>query len=147
MAKYMAGLVLVIFSILPTLIYMFSVYQLGLPKGNIDMGGTWGSYIGLVFLGAAFVAVGMFSSTLTDNQIVSFIIAVFISGFLYIGFDFIFSLDMFGSYDLLIKSLGINAHYTSMSRGVIDTRDVLYFLSIIAFFLLLAKNSLERSRS
>lgn len=146
LAKYFAGLTLVIFSLLPTLLYLFSVYQLGLPKGNIDMGGTWGSYIGLLFLGASFVSIGMFSSTLTDNQIVSFIIAVFLSGFLYIGFEFIYSLDWFGNLDLVIQSLGINAHYTSMSRGVIDTRDVIYFLSVIVLFVLLAKNSLERRK-
>jgi ABC-2 type transport system permease protein len=145
-AKYFAGLTLVIFSLLPTLIYMFSVYQLGLPKGNMDMGGAWGSYIGLLFLGASFVAIGLFSSTLTDNQIVSFIIGVFLCGFLYIGFEFIYSLDWFGDFDLFIKSLGINSHYTSMSRGVIDTRDVIYYLSVIALFVILAKHSLERRK-
>ena len=142
LAKYFAGLVLVLFSLLPTLIYFFSVYQLGLPPGNIDTGGMWGSYIGLLFLGASFVAIGLFSSSITDNQIVSFIIAIFLCGFLYIGFEFIYSLDLFGNIDLFIKSLGINAHYTSMSRGVIDTRDVIYFLSVIALFIILTKFSL-----
>lgn len=142
LAKYFAGLVLVLFSLLPTLIYFFSVYQLGLPPGNIDTGGMWGSYIGLLFLGASFVAIGLFSSSITDNQIVSFIIAIFLCGFLYIGFEFIYSLDMFGHIDLFIKSLGINAHYTSMSRGVIDTRDIIYFLSVIALFIIFTKFSL-----
>ena len=142
LAKYFAGLVLVLFSLLPTLIYFFSVYQLGLPPGNIDTGGMWGSYIGLLFLGASFVAIGLFSSSITDNQIVSFIIAIFLCGFLYIGFEFIYSLDLFGNIDLFIKSLGINAHYTSMSRGVIDTRDIIYFLSVIALFIILTKFSL-----
>jgi len=146
MAKFLSGLILVIFSLLPTLVYFFSVYQLGLPKGNIDMGGMWGSYIGLLFLGASFVAIGMFASSLTDNQIVSFIIAVFLCGFLYIGFDFIYSFDLFGKIDLLIKSLGINDHYKSMSRGVIDTRDMIYFLGIISFFILLSKYSIERRK-
>jgi ABC-2 type transport system permease protein len=142
LAKYFAGLVLVLFSLLPTLIYFFSVYQLGLPTGNIDTGGMWGSYIGLLFLGASFVAIGLFSSSITDNQIVSFIIAIFLCGFLYIGFEFIYSLDLFGNIDLFIKSLGINAHYTSMSRGVIDTRDIIYFLSVIALFIIFTKFSL-----
>jgi ABC-2 type transport system permease protein len=146
MAKFLAGFVLVIFSLLPTLVYFFSVYQLGLPKGNLDMGGMWGSYIGLLFLGASFVAVGMFASTLTDNQIVSFIVAVFLCGFLYMGFDFIYSFALFGKIDLLIKSLGINDHYGSMSRGVIDTRDVLYFLGLISLFILLSKYSIERRK-
>ncbi len=128
MAKYLSGLILVIFSLLPTLVYFFSIYQLGLPKGNIDLGGMWGSYIGLLFLGASFVAIGMFASAITDNQIVSFIIAVFLCGFLYVGFDFIYSFSLFGKIDLLIKSLGINDHYQSMSRGVLDTRDMIYFL-------------------
>ncbi len=142
LAKYFAGLVLVLFSLLPTLIYFFSVYQLGLPTGNIDTGGMWGSYIGLLFLGASFVAIGLFSSSITDNQIVSFIIAIFLCGFLYIGFEFIYSLDLFGNIDLFIKSLGINAHYTSMSRGVIDTRDIIYYLSVIALFIIFTKFSL-----
>ena len=146
MAKFLAGLILVLFSLLPTLVYVFSVYQLGLPKGNLDAGGIWGSYIGLIFLAASFVAIGMFASTVSDNQIVSFIIAVFLSGFLYIGFEFIYSLDLFGKVDLLIKSLGINEHYLSMSRGVLDTRDMLYFLGIIALFILLSKFSLERRK-
>jgi len=143
LAKYFAGVVLVVFSLLPTLIYFYSVYQLGTPKGNIDTGGMWGSYIGLLFLGASFVAIGLFSSSITDNPIVSFIVAVVLSGFIYLGFDFIYSLDFFGNFDLFIKTLGINNHYSAMSRGVIDTRDALYFLSLISLFLLFTKVSLE----
>ncbi len=143
LAKYFAGVILVFISLLPTLIYFVTVYRFGLPVGNMDVGGTWGSYIGLLFLGASFVAVGIFSSSLSDNQIVSFIISVFICGFVYLGFEFIYSLDLFGNIDLFIKSLGISAHYASVSRGVIDTRDLVYFLSFITFFLLLTKTSLE----
>ena len=142
-SKYLAGVLLVVIALLPTLIYFYSVYYLGLPKGNIDIGGTWGSYIGLIFLGSAFVAIGMFCSSITDNQIVSFIISVFLCGFVYLGFEFIYSLALFGNFDLFIQTLGINAHYTSMSRGVIDTRDVLYFISLIGLFTLLTKISLE----
>lgn len=142
-AKYLAGLVLVLFALLPTLVYFVSVYKLGLPPGNIDLGGMWGSYLGLLFLGAGFVAIGIFASSLAENQIVAFIIAVFLCGFLYIGFEFIYSLSLFGKIDLFIQSLGMNAHYTSMSRGVIDSRDVLYFGSLIAIFLLLTKIKLE----
>jgi ABC-2 type transport system permease protein len=143
LSKYLAGVLLVVIALLPTLIYFFSVWYLGSPQGNVDMGGTWGSYIGLLLLGAAFVAIGLFSSSITDNQIVSFIISVFLCGFAYIGFEFIYSLDLFGTFDLFIQSLGINAHYTSLSRGVVDTRDVLYFLSLIGLFILLTKISLE----
>jgi ABC-2 type transport system permease protein len=145
LAKYFAGLVLVLMSLLPTFVYFVSVYRLGMPPGNMDMGGTWGSYIGLLFLGAGFVAIGLFCSSITDNQIVSFIVSVFLCGFIYIGFDF-FSFDVFGRFDLFIQQLGINAHYVSMSRGVIDTRDVLYFLSLITLFILLTKMSLEKRK-
>ena len=143
LAKFSAGVALVFFSLLPTLVYAFSVYQLGLPKGNMDFGGMWGSYIGLLFLSSAFVAIGLFVSSITENQIVAFILALILSGFAYTGFDFISELSLFGKADLFIMSLGIQAHYTSMSRGVIDTRDVLYFLSLIGIFILLTKIVLE----
>ncbi len=142
LAKFLSSLILVGFALLPTLIYFFTVYQLGMPQGNLDMGGIWGSYIGLFFLGASFVSIGLFSSSLTDNQIIAFILSVFLSGFVYIGFEFIYSLSWFGPVDLFIKSLGISAHYSSMSRGVIDTRDLVYFLSLIALFLSLTKFSI-----
>jgi len=143
MAKFWAAFILLIISLLPTLTYYFSVYQLGFPQGNIDTGGMWGSYIGLLFLGASFVAIGLFSSSLTDNPVISFIVAVVLSGFIYLGFDFIYSLDFFGNFDLFIKTLGINNHYGAMSKGVIDTRDAIYFLSLISLFLLFTKMSLE----
>ncbi len=143
LSKYFAGLLIVFISLIPSLIYFYSVYQLGFPKGNMDTGGTWGSYIGLLFLGASFVAIGLFASSITDNQIISFIVAVLLCGFIYMGFEFIYNLALFGKIDLFIKSLGISAHYSSMSRGVIDTRDVLYFLSLIALFILMTKISIE----
>lgn len=141
-AKLFAGTTLITIALLPTLVYFVTVYLLALPVGNMDTGGTWGSYIGLFLLGASMVSIGVFSSSITDNQIVAFLAAVFISGFLYVGFDLIYSFDLFGKTDLLIKSLGMNAHYTSISRGVVDTRDLIYFLSIIAVFVLLTKLSL-----
>ncbi|HPS45553.1 MAG TPA: gliding motility-associated ABC transporter permease subunit GldF [Bacteroidales bacterium] len=143
LAKYFAGVVLVLFSLLPTLIYFITVYFIGNSIGNIDIGGTWGSYIGLLFLGAAFVSIGLFASTISDNQITSFIIALFLCGFIYIGFDFIYQLPIFTNSTLLIQSLGISIHYNSISRGVIDTRDIIYFLSLITIFILLSKLSLE----
>lgn len=143
LGKYLAAVFLVLISLLPTLVYFVTVYLMGLPPGNIDIGGTWGSYIGLLFLGASFAAVGLFSSSLSNNQIISFIVSVFLCGFAYMGFEFIYSLELFGNIDLFIKSLGISAHYASMSRGVLDTRDLVYFLSFISFFLLLTKISLE----
>jgi ABC-2 type transport system permease protein len=145
-AKYFAGVLLVIFSLIPTIIYFITVYKYGLPPGNVDIGATWGSYIGLLFLGASFVAIGLFCSSITDKQVLAFIISVFLCGFLYIGFEFIYSFELFGKFDLLIQNLGINAHYISMSRGVIDSRDMIYFLSVISFFLLLTKISMERRK-
>ena len=141
-AKFMAGFVLVLLALLPTLLYYWSVWTLGNPTGNIDSGGTWGSYIGLVFLSGAFVAIGVFASALSSSQIVAFILAVFLSLFCFIGFDQL-SLMMFEPLDTLMLNLGINEHYLSMSRGVIDTRDMLYFLSLIAVFLLGTKVVLE----
>lgn len=143
LAKYLAGVSLVLFAVLPTLIYAISIYLLGNPLGNLDMGGLWGSYIGLIFLASAFTAIGLFISSVTDNQIVAFMMSLIISGFILMGFDFIAGLALFGKIDLFIISLGIQAHYTSMSRGVIDSRDVLYFAGLIAIFLLMTKTSLE----
>jgi len=143
MAKYLTGVTLVLISLIPTLVYYYSVYQLGFPKGNIDTGGMWGSYIGLLFLGASFVSIGLFASSLTDNQIISFILGAVLCAFIYLGFEFIYNLDLFGNFDLFIKTLGISSHYTYMSKGVIDTRDLLYFVSLIALFILFTKISVE----
>lgn len=143
LAKYFASVTLVLFSLLPTLIYYYTIYRLGNPVGNIDSGGTWGSYIGLFFLASAFAAIGIFASALSDNQIVAFILAVFLCFFCYIGFDYISMLDLFGKMDELILTIGINDHYMSMSRGVIDTRDMVYYVSLIAIFILFTKTTLE----
>lgn len=143
LAKYFAGVTLVIVSLLPTLLYYYTVHLLGLPKGNIDTGGMWGSYIGLLFLGAGFVAIGVFASAIAENQVIAFIIALLMCFFIYIGFEYIAQSGLFGKYDYLVKGLGLNDHYVSMSRGVVDTRDALYFMSLIALFNLLTKLVLE----
>lgn len=143
LAKFFAGMALVIIALLPTLIYYISVSQLGNPPGNIDTGGMWGSYLGLVFLSSGFVAIGIFASSLTQNQIVSFVVAVILSLFFFIGFEMISSIALFQGIDYVLINLGINAHYISMSRGVIDTRDVLYFLSLSALFILFTKTVLN----
>lgn len=146
LAKYLGALTLVFFSVLPTLVYYISVSSLALPPGNIDTGGMWGSYVGLLFLASAFVSVGIFASSISDNQIVSFIIAVFLCFFCYSGFESVSSLSLFGKVDHLIRELGINAHYLSMSRGVLDTRDIIYFLSFIGLFVLVTKTILEKRK-
>ncbi len=134
MAKYLAAVTLVLFVLLPTLLYYFTIYQLGAPKGNLDSGAIIGSYIGLFFLASAFVAIGVFSSALSDNQIVAFILSMFLCYCFYNVFDLFTDFKLLGKYDAVVASLGINSHYQSLSRGVIDSRDVLYFLSInIAF--------------
>jgi len=145
-AKYLAALVLVLFSLIPTLIYFYSVYHLGNPVGNIDIGGTWGSYIGLFFLAAIYIAIGILSSSITDNQIIAFIFGMLLCFLIYIGFDFASELAVFKSIDGFILNIGINEHYKSMSRGVIDSRDIIYFISVIAFFLLITKTILQSRR-
>lgn len=135
-SKFTAGFILVLFSIIPTLIYYISVYQLGVQVGNIDSAGTFGSYIGLLFLGGSYVSIGVFASSLTENQIVAFLISVLLCLVMYAGFDQLASLGIFGGAELFVLSLGMNEHYTSLSRGVIDSRDVIYFISLILIFAL-----------
>ena len=143
LAKYLAIVVLILFSLLPTLVWYISVSRLGSPPGNLDSGGIAGSYIGLFFLAAVYASVGIFSSAITDNQIVSFILAVLLSFFLYAGFDLITSTDLFGNLDSILLRMGISEHYHSISRGVVDTRDLIYFLSVISIFLLGTKIVLQ----
>jgi len=145
--KYLACLFLIILSIVPTFIYFFSVWELGMPKGNLDIGATWGSYIGLFFLGATFAAIGIFASSITKNQIVAFILGLFFCAFSYDAFSSLSRLPIFfGGVDSVVESLGINFHYASISRGLVDTRDLLYFLSMISVFLFAAKTALEKRK-
>ena len=144
--KYLAAVCLVLFAVLPTLLYFYSIYQLGLPKGNIDVGATWGSYIGLVFLGSCYAAIGLFSSAITPNQIVAFILGMFLCFFFFVGFQQLSNLSLFGSNDHLVQWMGIQYHYESISRGVLDTRDVVYFLSVIGIFLGLTYAVLEKKK-
>ncbi len=142
-AKFLAGVVLVFISLLPTLVCYFSVVALGDPVGNIDSGSVAGSYIGLLLLGAAFVAIGLFASSITNNQIVAFILAALMSAFMHLGFEAVYAMGFLGDADLLVRSLGMSYHYESVSRGVIDTRDVIYFASIIALFLMATRIVLQ----
>lgn len=129
LGKYFSSLVLVIFALLPTLIYYFSLVELGSPRGNIDTAGVMGSYVGLVLLGGMFTGLGLFASSLTENQIVAFILAVFLCFLVYTGFNSLAAINVWGDKSLLIAQLGISYHYDAMSRGLIDTRDLLYFIS------------------
>ena len=141
LGKYFASLLLIIAALIPTFLNVYSISQLGSPKGNYDIGALLGSYFGLLFLAGTYTAIGVFSSTLSKNQIVAFIIAMFISFILFYGFEAMASL--FGSLDYFIQSLGLNEHYKSISRGVIDTRDLLYFISVTVFFLMATKLRLD----
>ncbi len=142
-AKYLSALTIVLLALLPTLIYYYAVYQLGSPAGNLDVGGTWGSYIGLVFLAAVYTSIGIWCSALTDNQIVAFVLSMLLSFVFYYGFDAFSAMIGSGKIELVVQQLSIDRHYQSISRGVIDTRDLIYFLSVIAFFLLLTKVKLQ----
>jgi len=143
MAKYLAGLTLVFISLLPTLIYYYTVHQLGEPVGIIDDGATVTSYFGLFMVGACLVAVGIFASSVTNSQIVAFILAMFLSWFLFLGLDLLAVYSQFGGLDLLFRNMGIMEHYESMRRGVIDTRDIVYFISFTAVFIVLTKLILQ----
>lgn len=143
LAKYFAGVILVVISLFPTLAYYYCVSHLGNPPGNIDTGGMWGSYIGLLFLASAFVAIGVFASAIAGDQVTAFITALFLCFCCYTGFEYVSSLELFGKIDDIIISLGINDHYISMSRGVIDTRDVIYFVSLITVFVISTRTVLE----
>jgi len=140
LGKFFASLLLVIVALVPTLTYIYTIYQLGNPTGNIDFGSTIGSYLGLLFLAATYTAIGLFTSTLSKNQIVAFILGVFITFFLFYGFDVIS--DSIGN-DLTLKKIGLNEHFKSISRGVIDTRDIVYFISVTLFFLFITKTRLD----
>lgn len=137
LGKFLGSFLLLIIAIIPTLVYVKVIYDLGLPEGNLDFGSTLGSYFGLLFLMGAYTAIGIFTSSLSDNQIVAFLIAVICCFFMYYGFQGISTGSFLGSFSSLVASFGMDYHYKSISRGVIDTRDILYFLSIITFFIAL----------
>ncbi len=141
--KFLACLSLAILALLPTLVYYYSVYTLGNPVGNLDSAAVAGSYLGMVFLASIFTAIGIFASALTENQIVAFIIAVFFCFLLYSGFDSLAAIDVWGTTSYLISQLGVSFHYNALSKGLIDSRDVLYFVSVAVLFLLATKLVME----
>ena len=146
LGKYFANLSLVLFALLPSLVYFFSVYQMASPVGNMDIGGTWGSYLGLFFLGAVYVSIGLLASSLSDNQIISFILALFICFFFYSLLDMLRGLLLISPIDPFLEYLSINTHYISRSRGVIDSRDMIYFISFSALFLFLSRLIMEKRK-
>ena len=143
--KFFGAMLLIVIAIIPTFIYVYVISSLGMPEGNIDMGSTMGSYFGLLFLIAAYCSIGVFTSTLSDNQIVAFILSVFLCFVFYFAFDGL--LTYFPSAENFISSLGMDNHFKSMSRGVIDTRDMLYFISLTIVFLSLTVFKLKSSKA
>jgi ABC-2 type transport system permease protein len=135
LSKFLAGTTLVFISVLPTLIYFVSIYRLADPVGNMDFGATVTSFIGLLLIGACFVSIGLFASSLTQSQIVAFIIAMFGTWMLFEGLDMLGSFNVLGKLDYVIRYIGIKSHYTSIMKGLVDSRDVIYFLSLMVLFL------------
>jgi ABC-2 type transport system permease protein len=138
MAKYLAGVTLLLIALLPTFVYYLSMHYLGNPVGIIDDGATFTSYLGLVLLGSTFVAIGIFASSITSSQIVAFIVAMFLSWIFYDGLNLLGSYNLMGKFDLIVQYMGMTYHYDAIKRGVIDTSDVVYFLSLIALFIFAA---------
>jgi ABC-2 type transport system permease protein len=140
LGKFVASFLLVLFALIPTVVYYYSIYTLGNPVGNLDTPGIIGSYIGLTLLAATFCAVGVLASCITPNQIVAFVVAAFLCFLLFSGFDSVSEMTLWSSNGLFIKQLGILFHYESVSRGLVDSRDVIYFVSLI--FLTLSSTKL-----
>lgn len=143
LGKFLAGFLLVVVALIPTWIYYYSIYRLGNPVGDIDTPGIIGSYVGLVLLGGVFCSVGILASSVTPNQIVAFIVAAFLSFILFSGFNSVAALNIWSADPLFIKQLGILFHYDALSKGLIDSRDLIYFLSVILIMLSLAKLSIS----
>lgn len=146
MAKFLSAFTITLIAIAPTFVYFISVYLLGNPQGNIDIGATWGSYIGLVFLSISYVAIGVFSSSLSNNQVIAFIVAAVTIFLLYLGMDAFSQLFSLNKVEYVLQTFSINRHYESLSRGVIDTRDLIYFFSLTAIFILLAKFKIQTNK-
>lgn len=146
LAKYFADITLIAISILPTLVYYYSVYHLAVPVGNIDSGGIWGSYLGLLLLGSCYASIGIFTSVITDNQIIAFIIALLLCFFFYILLDLLRGIVLISPVDPFLEYISINTHYVSVSRGVLDSRDLLYFISFSAIFIVISKLIIEKRK-
>lgn len=131
LAKYFAGLLVLIFALLPSLLYYFSIYQLGAPVGNIDSAGFFGSFFGIIMIGAVFTGIGLFSSSLTDNQITAFVLGVFLCYVLHFGFMGLASLFNTSQWAVLIEQISLSYHYENLSRGVIDSGDLYFFITWI----------------
>ncbi len=144
LGKFLAATFLLIIALIPTITYVITLYLLSTPVGNLPIGAIIGSYMGLILLGASFASIGLFASSITSSQTVAFLLSLFISFFFYYGFGAISQMATFiGRYDWFLEQIGMHAHYISLGRGVIDSRDVIYFLSIISAFLFFSQLVIE----
>jgi ABC-2 type transport system permease protein len=139
LGKFFACWALVVFALIPTVLYYFSIARLGNPVGNIDTAGVIGSYVGFALLGGVFCSFGIFSSVITNNQIVAFVIGAFLCFIVFLGFESLSNVPMWSSFSLTIKQMGLVYHYDALSKGVIDSRNVCYFASIVTLVLTVTK--------
>lgn len=143
--KFLAAFALVLIALLPTLLYLFSIQWLVLDAVPLDYGAITGAYFGLFLLSATFTAIGLFCSSLTENQIISFLLALCVNLLFYVGFSAFSEIKAFrGGLDYYLAIPGMDTHFEALGRGLIDWRDIVYFLSLSAFFVFLNQYSLER---
>ncbi len=145
-SKFLAANVLVLFAVIPTLIYFLSIYYLGETIGNLDIGGIMGSYFGLFMLSSTFIAIGVLASSISSNQVVAYLIAIVCNAMIYYGFDVLSNISFLQNWDLFISNLGIAKHYERMSKGILDSRDIMYFLSACFLFLMLCRTIIQQKR-
>lgn len=146
LGKFLAVWFVGILCLLPSLIYLYTIYVLGVPAGNIDLGATFGSYFGLIILTAAFSGVGILASSFSQNQIMAYLLGVFMCFIFYFGIEQLASYKLLGGADYILSNLGFYQHFLAFTRGLIDTRDVFYFLFVIGISLFLAKIFVEKKK-
>ncbi len=144
LGKYLGTFFLVVIALLPTVLYVYAIYELGTTPGNLDLGLIWGSYFGMLFLVITFAAISLFVSALTENQIVAFLLGVVVCFMMYYGFEALATLFQSGDWTYYISSVGMKSHYDAMANGVIDTRNLIYFLSVSFLFLYLTQDYFKK---
>ncbi len=146
LGKYFSVWTIGILCLLPSLVYLYTLYVLGVPEGNIDLGATFGSYLGLIFLIGAFSAIGILASALASNQIIAYLLGVILCFVLYFGVEQIASYRLLGQADYLLQNLGFYKHYIAFTRGLIDSRDLFYFILIIVIALCISINLVNKKK-
>lgn len=146
-SKFLAILTLIVVSIIPTFLYVITIYYLGESKGNIDLAGIIGSYIGLLMLSSVFASIGVFSSSTSKNQITAFILGLIISSVFYFGFDLLSKIQILAPSDLILQKIGISYHYNIMSKGLILASDIIYFISVSFLFLKFSELVISNKKS